>query len=952
MNADTTADGAAINIDSIGDLPVGLVDAAGGDVILNSTIAINDATADTTVDVIANALTLTAQGEIGGTRALETTVGSLDASAQAAGDIVIAETSGITLTDVDTVDGSITISAGGAIVASDVAADGDGDEDDVILTATSGGVTVGTVSADVLGDVTIVSADAVTDTVAITADTLTVKTKKNGGAAITLNTGTTDVETIDLQARDAADSADAAGAITFVDADGVDIATIRTTSTASVTAGGAINDASVDTAVDVIANSLTLTAQGEIGGTRALETTVGSLDASSTTAGDIVITETDGITLTDVDTANGAITINTGGSAIVTDVAASGSGDEDDVAITAASGDVTIDVVSAAGSGDVTIEASAGSINETDAGDSAVDITADVLTLTAQDEIGGAGELDIETTVATLEAHSTTAGDIVIVETDDVDLQDIKATLGSVYLEATGGGMTYGAGTITAGASTLTMVQQDSLDLKDFTFANQNGTDFMAEITGSGSSFTAIDTATPGVDDNAADQWQSIQAKTTAADSGNITLHGLDPARDIVIGTGTGINPGGGHTFDGVVTSTGGGVSIISDEGTVRTAGDTILDNVAITGYSDGTAGVDLFKPADPLDPTSKPGKAAIVIESKEDLKLGLNCILTANGNYSTPDERDQVVFKSIGADSGDPIDVAIYLASTNDTKSNGNIEVGSGTVLIDNGPAGIEIGTLVVDAYDTVTFTPAFENSLKVSGSSDVKRIEVVSRYSETLEMAREGGVLRLPHADNPDNLADGEFVLSGGVYALRGTPDGMMLSLAQILKLTQSVPLVVPMPLAPEDQGQVEIEIENVEELGLGDKPKLADAYPPSLDTDLNLNKAAQRLVRLVPILRDRSRIATLDSIVVEFVQDVDQPITTEQEAVIAQRISGTTAGPWIAALTEYTDILMTLAGESETESVRIALATFVIPLARQGLIQNQTMAFVAMRFTGLGG
>jgi len=498
---------------------------------------------------------------------------------------------------------------------------------------------------------------------------------------------------------------------------------------------------------------------------------------------------------------------------------------------------------------------------------------------------------------------------------------------GDLTLIATAGGITEVGGgavdiTMSNNDKTLRLTQNDALDMvTNFAVTNDENTDLIAEITGGTFSNTN------------ADQWKSNQVKA----SGNITLEGSEVARDIVIGTAAWTDSGS-NTLQGVVNSTGGGVSIISnsrgiydaDSYNYTTKVGTSLDNVTITGTSNGTTGV-------PLPAGS--GKAAIVIKSKEDLKLGLNCILTANGNYSTPDERDQVVFKNIGADSGDPIDVAIYLASTNDTEHNGNIELGSGTVLIDNGPAGIDIGTLVVDAYDTVTFTPAFENSLKVSGSSDVKRIEVVSRFSETLEMARD----RLPHADNPDNLADGEFVLSGGVYALRGTPDGYILSLAQILKSTQPVPLVLPKPLEPEDQGQVEIERRDVEVLGLGDKPELARAYPPSLNTDLNLDKAAQILFVLMPILRDSSRIATLDRIVVEIWQDVDQPIAPEQEAMIAQRISGTPAEEWVAALTEYVDVMSTMVGRSKTASVLWVMQTYVIPQAEEGLIQDQTVAFL---------
>ncbi|MHC4646702.1 MAG: two-partner secretion domain-containing protein, partial [Planctomycetota bacterium] len=93
------------------------------------------------------------------------------------------------------------------------------------------------------------------------------------------------------------------------------------TGSVSITAGGAIHDAADDALVDIVADLVTLTAQDEIGvdplsgfSNAALEMTVASLDASSTVAGDIVIAETDGITLTDVDTFAGDIVITAGGS--------------------------------------------------------------------------------------------------------------------------------------------------------------------------------------------------------------------------------------------------------------------------------------------------------------------------------------------------------------------------------------------------------------------------------------------------------------------------------------------------------------------------------------------------------------------------------------------------------------------------------------------------------------
>jgi filamentous hemagglutinin family protein len=187
----------------------------------------------------------------------------------------------------------------------------------------------------------------------------------------------------------------------------------------SITAlGGSINDGADDSVVDITADVLTLTARDEIGGNAAAEAvdTAGaietaSLDASSTTGGaspngDIVIVETDTITLTDVDTVDGSITITAGGAVVAADVAADGDGDEDDVTVTASTGDITIGIVSADAAGDVTITATAGSIND-EADDSVVDITADVLTLTARDEIGGNAAAEAVDTAGAIETHKS-----------------------------------------------------------------------------------------------------------------------------------------------------------------------------------------------------------------------------------------------------------------------------------------------------------------------------------------------------------------------------------------------------------------------------------------------------------------------------------------------------------------------------------------------------------------
>src|SRR5690606_34431576 len=98
----------------------------------------NDAVTDVTGEVV----TLTAGtgvGEAAGNGSLDTRAVSLDVSVTGAGLINLAELNAVTLTDVDTANGSITITAGGTLTATDVVAGGADADDDVSLTTTAGG---------------------------------------------------------------------------------------------------------------------------------------------------------------------------------------------------------------------------------------------------------------------------------------------------------------------------------------------------------------------------------------------------------------------------------------------------------------------------------------------------------------------------------------------------------------------------------------------------------------------------------------------------------------------------------------------------------------------------------------------------------------------------------------------------------------------------------------------
>ena len=134
-----------------------------------------------------------------------------------------------------------------------------------------------------------------------------------------------------------------------------------------------------------------------------------SADISTSAAGAVDLDETDGITLSDVDTNDGTITVDAGGAITATDVVtAGGSGDSvtlstttggvvatlvtgaDAVSITATAGDITVGAITATG-GTLGVTATAGSINDA-ADDNTADFTAGgLITLTAQDEIGVLG---------------------------------------------------------------------------------------------------------------------------------------------------------------------------------------------------------------------------------------------------------------------------------------------------------------------------------------------------------------------------------------------------------------------------------------------------------------------------------------------------------------------------------------------------------------------------------
>ena len=400
-----------------------------------------------------------------------------------------------------------------------------------------------------------------------------------------------------------------------------------------------------------------------------------------------------------------------------------------------------------------------------------------------------------------------------------------------------------------------------------------------------------------------ADSWQSI----TATARNNIELWG---GSDI-------------HIASAGLFSTHGGVKVVSTGGTIAAPGGGPLD-APVTGFSNQADGIGVGLPVDDGQ------KAAIVMMSpSQDLSLGADATLTANGVYSpvVNDDRPAIDFSILpGEQGGDPIDVAIYLSSYehplplpsdpyHDVAINSKVSVAP-------------YGTMVIDADDTVTFGNAFG-----SGSpppDQTTRLEVVSRISKTLQDVI-GPPLRLPYARNPA-LIGTRFL---GKYVLRGDT-----VLAQVLTLTDPVPWAAPRPLEPETGDEVEgpnteaLE-ELLNELGIGVQPYVTEAYAASLSTDLRLYRAAEKLQQLIPILEDTegTRIAGLREATEQFFPSLDalseEQVSSFTEALVRHKGDGTdydAAGQCIFALTEYVTILGNDIGWPADKSIGFVMSRYV--------------------------
>ena len=305
---------------------------------------------------------------------------------------------------------------------------------DFNLDDTEAGLLGGTFSSITIGR----AADG-TGTVDVNAVTFADNVTIVGGAiAVTgLNAG---VNTVTLTAR---------GATAITDGDGATTLDV-TGSTVTLTADTGIGATGAANSIEIDATTLSAT-NASSGGIFINDLGTGGLavTANAATAGALeILGATEAVTLTNLDTANGAILVSlTGFDIIASDVVAVGA--TNIVLTTTTAGDITLGLVDAAGD---TIDVdSAATVIE-----AAGTITAATLDLAGAGTLGATGAGALTTAITTLIAN-TAAGGVFVSQTGNLTLGAVAVGTGDVEVTTTGTLSTTAAADVTGANITLTL---------------------------------------------------------------------------------------------------------------------------------------------------------------------------------------------------------------------------------------------------------------------------------------------------------------------------------------------------------------------------------------------------------------------------------------------------------------------------------------------------------------
>ncbi len=483
-------------------------------------------------------------------------------------------------------------------------------------------------AANTTSTVTLTGGDAMTQSGAMAGTTLTAKTLKDAGAAITFNNASNAFTTVNLQARNAADDADASGAITYVDADDINVDTISTTGNVTLTStAGNINDESNDGSADVTGATVTMTANASGKG---IGTSNGALDTDATTialnvgSGGADIMDLGSATLNAstlaananlLARANGNFTIagnqaatGTGTVSLGSDADADSSGDltiNDNVTISTANQTITLNANNIALSTTGTsIDAGSGDVNLQPTSNQTVGIGTGSGTFSITD-----GEIDKITTTGTLRIGINTSGAATIDEVtagaknvliessstinDDDDTGDALVTTGTLTLTSNGaiGGLGGSEGlNIDVGTLNVTSTGGNNGTITDS--GTNGGTTVIVTTGGAGAVVYTLDAG-----DISVDAISTTGNVTLTSTAGNINDDANDGTADVTGATLTlTASSGGIGTANGafdtdattLVLSVGTGSADIIDVGSVTLNASTLAENANLSVQADG----------------------------------------------------------------------------------------------------------------------------------------------------------------------------------------------------------------------------------------------------------------------------------------------------------------------------------------------------------------------------
>ncbi len=485
VNADTAAAGSDILLASpLVSLPIGLIDAGTGKVTMTS-VAIQDASGDNAVDIVASELRMTAQNGIGSVRKLELqNVTDISATTNSGGirldnasntnptirllkassgstDIRHSGSPELIIQRIESGNGNVSVTHqdGSIVVRSD------GVNSDSIVAGAGGAITLTAVGNN--SDITLLdSIRTATGNVVLSADRNMIAMPEgdiqtSGGSVFVTADARMGSFGGTIQMSDSAVIDAITGLVRLVADGDVTLGSIRSQNSADdaiviESTSGAVKDGG-DADIDIVSNSggAIITGLNGIGATNAIETSVAVLVADNRGVGDLQVMESDAIDLRSVRTADGLINVFAGGTITATEVISLNPNSVDnstvasdphrDISLRAngLASDILVGQIYAMNVTDVLLVAGDDVVNTTPAVSNL--ITADDLTVDAANGTNdGTDAVKLTTNVNDLVLSVTgiNVGDVSINEVDAIELRSVSTSDGSITV--------VGGGTVTA----------------------------------------------------------------------------------------------------------------------------------------------------------------------------------------------------------------------------------------------------------------------------------------------------------------------------------------------------------------------------------------------------------------------------------------------------------------------------------------------------------------------